>query len=315
MKGRLVAALVIAFSVNAHAVTQLPLLWCDNCTDSQKASATLTYPAGSLVYVADAINQTVDSYQVYTDSRYNSAIMSSAQKQGIMPAAIASKAALWFAPTEPYRSYANSLIAFYSLAPKGWYKSIKLATTGVLTHGGAYDLSAPYSDRTINVYDVIDPGPNQNNLTSWIANSTGSWMNQQSVNLTNLASAFHIVDNNRLPKFEITIKFDDGSQINVKVDLSTTNPHYTIDPKTGIDSHHNNVPATRAAATCSTTGDPGICNYSFDGPGNPTDKQDWQSRMTLLGVTVQGGASSGGHWACTVTGEGPNAVYSCQWFP
>jgi hypothetical protein len=175
----------------------------------------------------------------------------------------------------------------------------------------SFAVTLSYPDQMKNVYDVINPGPNQNFLTSWASHEMDSVMNRWSIDLMNFLAG----DISKLPRLNVIVKFDDGSRIMVDADRRTVHANYTVDENSGRDSHNNYVPATQAAATCSTGGKHGICRYSFDGDGNPNDKKRWERQMTLLGVTIQGGAGSGEHWACIMSGEESNAVYLCRRFP
>jgi len=290
-------------SLNASAVTQVPLIWCNGCTASAKQTAAMNLHMPGTVYVGDTTAQRVDAFNVWSD--INDSVTPYVRE--------------WNADTtstaEPYLSTAQRMIAFYNAAPKGWKKNLTITTAGTVSGTGVNESYISYSDRSKNVYNVIDPGVDQNNLKLWIGNTLTAFFQGAVEGALQIAEAFHVVDANAITKVVVTVKFDDGSQIDVDVDYSTTTISYKIDSTTGIDSHHNNVPPTLAAATCSIGGDHGICTYDFDGPGNPSGKQNWQSRMTLLGVTVQSAPTSGGHWACVKTGDGPSAVYSCQWVP
>lgn len=290
--------------ISTHAIATTQLLYCNGCTGGAKQTAAMNTHFVGNVYVGDTATQEVDAFSVYSD--INDSVTPHVRE--------------WYAdafvPVDPYLSTVNSAITFYKASPVGWKKSMKLTSAGVLSGTGASYTGTPYPDQTKNVYNVIDSGVDQNNLLNWTSSSMQAMISDfLRGQLVRLTSEFHVVDQNALPSITVTITFADTSKINVLVDYSTSPTSYTIDPKSGRDSHNNNVPATKQAATCSTGGQNGICTYDFDGPGNPTDRQHWQQRMILLGVQVSGGPGSGGKWACVVTGEGENTVYSCSYEP
>ena len=306
MKGKLLCStLILMGAVQAHATTLLPLAFCTGCSAAQEESTALSMGLGN-VYVADVQARTVNAYSVYADVDDSTRPPTHVRYADLTPG------------SEPYLSAARGAVNFYNMAPKGWTKSLNLSTSGVLSGSGVNDIVVPYSDGTKNVYNVIDPGVPQNSLTNWVKNSAGSYANGYMMNFIGLAGTFHVVDMTAVQKIVITVTFQDGSKIDIDADFSTTNPTYTVDPKSGRDSHGNNVPATRQAATCSTGGQNGICTYNFDGPGNPTDLPNWTQRMQRFGVTIGTGGTGGsphGTWACVSTGEGENTVYYCQFIP
>ncbi|HEX6834793.1 MAG TPA: hypothetical protein VF132_14745 [Rudaea sp.] len=300
----LVASSGVFAAPAVHAVPQLPLLYCNSCSEAAKENLALDQPAGTKVYISDLVTQTVEAYSVTTDRDDSKS----------PPRQV--KIADSIAPSEPYLSTAKAAIAFYHQAPIGWTKHLTLTTAGTISGTGASDIVTSYPDKTKNVYNVILPGRDQNVLTDWTKNSLAQFVNSAAENVISLAANFHIVDLSTVTKFVITVKFEDGSHVDIAVDYSVTNPRYSIDPKSGRDSHNNNVPTTREAATCVSDGGHGACTFDFDSPtGNPGDRSSWATLMTMLGVGVGAGSSAGGHWACTSAGEGASAVYSCQEVP
>ncbi|TLY50195.1 MAG: hypothetical protein E6K53_11335 [Gammaproteobacteria bacterium] len=283
----------------------------------QDAAKNATGPSGT-VYVGNVTARIVQAYNVYTetdDSHYPYTHVKIADP---------------VSGTSPYQDVGNSLIAFYYSAPVGWSKSYaadldgnvaassallavkaqaaKSTTVRVTNRSGAkpQGLYSPYPNSNINVYDIINPGVGQNNLTDWASGLAGTFMNGFGQDLVNLAATFKLADLSHDYKIEIQINFNDGSHITLKEDFSTTNPKITVDPTSGRDSHNNNVPSM-------TDPNAGISTYDFSGPGNPTDYWNWRSQMALLGFQISDTPSSGTHgWACTVTGSGPSAVYSCR---
>lgn len=294
-------------SICANANT-VPLAWCDGCTATQMQDTAKAQvgAAGGTVYVGNLSTRAVQAYYVHTE----------VDDTGSPPYPHI-KHADPVIGTSPYQDVGNALISYYYAAPAGWEKSLGANLGGSFSGPQANFISAPYgNDRNINVYDVINPGVAQNNLTDWAKGWKTTYMNYIGVNLTGVLQAFKAVDTSHLPSIRVEITFNDGSRITLKEDFTTDPPTVTADETSGRDSHNNNVPATKAAATCNG----GVCTYSFDGPGNPTDFQNWNKQMNLLGFTVVGGSGSTGGgsggwhgWACVKSGDGEKAVYTCTY--
>ncbi len=297
------AALLLAATASVRA--EMPtLIYCNGCDDAEESAAAVSAGLGT-VYVSDLVAKSVNAYSVFID----------VDDSTRPPARI--KEASRITPTEPFLTVAKGANAFYNYGAKGWNKSVTLTSSGKFTGLGAADVVSAYPDPNKNVYDFIDPGPTQNSLISWTKNGTSQVMNRIAIGLIDIAATFHIVDSAAVPKLKIEVDFSDGSHISIDADFSTTNALFTVDPKSGLDSHGNNVPATKEAATCSTNGVHGICRFNFDGPGNPSDRGDWENRMWMLGVQVDSGSSGGGSsghgtWACVKSGDGADAVYTCE---
>lgn len=289
MKKIFVGLTLTLAGISAHAVGPtgpITLTWCDSCTDAQMQQIATNVGYGDLIYV---LNGPANIYHVYSMGIANGHLTA--------------------LPASGYftnNNVAAGLLSFYQAQPAGWHKSFLSNIHGNF-EGTALSMSLPYSHPSINVYDVINAGPEQNYLTDWLLGAPGTLGNQVSNGLLNMASSFKLVDSSKLPTIEITVLFNDGSKITVKEDFSTTVAKATVDITSGRDSHNNNVPASKVAGVGS-----GVGMYNFSGPGNPTDSDSWRRQMGLFGYSFSG---SGLQWACTVVapvGGSGDAVYTCK---
>jgi hypothetical protein len=280
----------------------LPLVWCDGCSTAQQATLAGAQVTSGTVYVGNTDAGTVHAFNVYID-----------ENDGTSPPT-RTKVADPVAGTSPYNQVGQAMINFHRQSPQGWHKSVVLTLDGNM-RGAPYakSLSVPYPDPTANVYTVINSGPNQVKLTNWAGGLVSTAFNAAGSFLSSIGASFKLADVAHAPKIEVEVEFNDGSHIDLNEDFSSTNPKITVDNTSGIDSHNNHVPATRSAATCSAGGDHGVCEYSFNGPGNAGDYQNWKNQMGLLGVSVGGSSSGGGQWACVKVGDGDSAVYTCTY--
>jgi len=261
-----------SFALSAHA-TKPSLLWCDSCSIPQQKAAALTRPEGETVYVGDVVNRTLSAY-VITVTSYDDSYNPPRPIIRAVPTAL----------TSPYNDVGNALITFYNTTPVGWTKRLDL------NYG-------PYSMST-NVYDVVTPGTNQNVMLDWVSHQQGPLFQQLDNSLLSIFAAFRVIDATKLPNVTFVIHFNDGSKITVTVDFSTTPPTYKVVQNSGIDSHHNTVPSTLPN---------GSLLFSFAGPGNPTDQQDWIQLMTRFGYDIP--ISPGAYWACTNSPAGLHCVH------
>ena len=270
--------LIAGFSILAAAcanyamATAVPIVWCDGCSDPQKNVKALSQPEG-VVYIGDVIGRNLHAYDVWSDI----------DDSQTPPRRI--KYADPIALAAPYQDAGNALIEFYNISPMGMQKNIGFN----------------YPDPNTNVYSVAIAGARQNNLTDWVSNQPYAVSVELRDRLENVGSIFHIADGTRIPTIEFTITFTDGSRIDVKVDLSASNPHYTVVLNSGRDSHNNNVLSTVS---------PNPQQFGFSGPGNTNDFQNWLNQMNALGYVVGAGGRLD-NWVCTMRGGGVKVTYAC----
>jgi hypothetical protein len=279
-----VAIALVAIGFNVHAAKPL-LVWCQGCSAIQRQDLARKQGAGNTVYVGDTVNKSVTAFDVYIDV------------EDTVPVT-RKKVADEIAPNQQLVSAIDSGIAYYNTIPVGWHKRL---------HANADD----YSSSLQSVYDVIDAGPRQNQLLDWL-NGGSSWSTDAYL-LTGWVrtgfAMFHLVDLSAAPTLGGTIHFADGSQVDGYYDNVTGK--IKIDPDSARDSHHNSVPYLGSDGRIHNLGG----QHEFDATtGNPADIQNFLDQLSLLHVPIIVGGDSAPHhgWACTKSGEGPDAVYTCQ---
>lgn len=141
-----------------------------------------------------------------------------------------------------------------------------------------------------NVYDVINSGPKQNAFLSWLDGVPTYSISSILTSATKAASVLHITDTSNMPTLSFTITFEDGSHIGAYVDFSQQPPQLVINENSGVDSHGNNVPATKSAVAGS-----GVQKYNFGGRGNNTDRGNMRQQLGFFGIDPPASIE----WACT----------------
>lgn len=294
-----ICLLFAAFSVHAAAPN---LVWCNNCNATQMRAAAAHAGLG-ITYVGDPVKRMVNAYETYVDT-VGTALVGT----------VATGAAVRRLRTDPvyaepeYVGYINTAMDFYNASPRGWNKNLTVYTNKPSANDVYYDKP------DVNVYDIINPSPEQNRFLAW-ENSINSSIAGTLLQATLLSlSNLHLVDLNKFnyPTVVITVKFDDNSQIDLIVDSSTDPPRLKLEQDTGLDSHDNNVPYLDRNGNIQGLGG----SFDFVGAGNPNDLQDFLNMMALFGVPIRNAgspAAGGAHgWACTRSGEGPKSVITCQ---
>lgn len=242
------------FALTLYACTALaqaapaPLVWCNGCTEAQKADKARVQPLGP-AYVGDLIQRTVDAYDVYMDVN-----------DGYSPPRREKRAER--TPIDAsHAAVGTALIDFYYSGTSGWAKHDTVS----------------YPDGARNVYDAAINSPAQGAMLDWIA--TQQWSGTAGVRFINLFAIFQIVDANAVPIQEVMITFWDGSKIVVALDYSTTTDRFKVVDDSGRDSHGNIV--------LSVASDRPI-RFEFPGLGNPNDPRNWHRHMSLLGYAGSG---------------------------
>src|SRR5690348_9629820 len=205
--------------VSAHAAVRPTLLWCDGCTAPQKRAKAATQSVGDTVYVGDTVANTFVAYSV--GLRLDDSV--SPPRQIVSPHLITADPA--------YADMESALLQFYNHAPVGWSKRIELN----------------YPDPFAGVYDVVAISPAQNSMLDWVDSNNGYLINQLPIRIEQVVSVFKIIDPSKMPAMRITVRFTDGSRIDVDINYVTTNPDYRVVDDSGRDSHNNTVLSHRTS--------------------------------------------------------------------
>jgi len=266
-----ISAFTLLFS--GQALAALPTLaWCNGCTDSQKKNKAAEYPIGTTVYVGDVTNRSQKGF--FIDQGWT-------ETQPTQPYAKPTP----FTPAPPQSDVISAMMEFYNITPAGWSKAI--------------DYNYPVSN--INVYKVVNPGPNQNNLTDWVGRQPYTQSLEVRAGILAIGSTFTPAKSSELPKTTFEIEFTDGSTITVEADYSGRTPRYKVKLNTGRDSHNNDVLSTPDGMGHGH-------EFDFSGPGNPSDYANWLYQMgTFLHYDVP--VSPGSFWACTNSPAGLHCVH------
>ena len=282
----LLAAALSVLGLNAFAAPP-NLVWCNNCSGVQMQAAASKAGIG-ITYVGDPVNHIINAYQTYFDVEDTVPVT----RKKVTDQIVADR---------EYVGYINTAFDFYDAKPKGWNKHLTVYTN----NPAANDVY--YYDPDVNVYNIINPGPQQNNFLDWErsinTSLAGTILQATLLSLSNL----HFVDLNKFnyPTVVITVKFDDNSQVDLEVDASTDPPHLKLDQDSARDSHNNNVPYLNRNGQIQGLGG----SFVFTGAGNPNDLQNFLNEMAAMGVPITDGSSQPHGWACTRVGDGS---YVCQ---
>lgn len=289
MKKVLLGAILAGLAISAEAETPPVLVWCDGCSDAQMQQTAKSAIGSGTVYVGNINSRTVQAYSVYSESETN-------LKAGGTGDSLLVKQADPIPGTAPYQATAEALVTYYYAAPVGWGKAFTATTDGkVRSMDGVQRASGvSYPVPGVNVYDVVLPGAEQNDLTNWVEGLTSSSLNSIPANIESMASTFKLIDAGHMPTVQFRINFDDGSHIDIKEDFSTADAKASVVDDSGRDSHNNNVPSSKDSAV---GGRHGASTYRFSGPGNSTDHQNWLDHMNLWDIPVTT-SGTGNNYKC-----------------
>lgn len=259
---------------NAYAATKPALLWCHDCGQDQKSRLARTVPAGTNVYVADAIKKTVEAYYV---SQYDELIDGTTKVIHIKY--------LEPIPQDPVAVDAiHGAMDYYNAAPVGMTKIIPS--------------TKEYSG---SVYDVANAGSaDQNNFSDWVNVQVGK--NNAIAGLLNVGfqalTMFHVLDANSTPVLGYKITFADGSTVLASWDRKTAS--FKLDPDAARDAEGNAVPYIGLDGLVHNLGGNRVFDlYSQVGK---SDLNKFMGQLSLMGVPVGSPSASG--WACTKVSEG-----------
>jgi hypothetical protein len=282
--------IILLLAVSPVWATQPLLIWCQGCTPDQQQAAALKNAPGNTVYVGDAVNKTVNAYNVYIDVEDTSPVTRK-------------KAADQIAPNQQLVTAINYAIAFYNSAPAGWNKHLQVS-------------ARDFSQNLTTVYKIADAGPDQNNLVTWL--NGGSNFGADVYLLTGWVrtgfAMFHVVDLSASPQLAGTVNFSDGSHINAYYDNATGK--IKLDPSSAEDSHGNNVPYLGTDGKIHNLGG----HHDFDPTvGNPLDQTNFINQLNNLHVPIildgvgsggsGGSGSSPSHWVCVY--DDAHKQYTC----
>ncbi|MFT3790580.1 MAG: hypothetical protein QM741_05800 [Rudaea sp.] len=283
MKGTVIAVLLSAAAMEAHAVT--PLIWCDGCTRAQKIAKAKTYGTGD-IYIGDLTARTFQGFTIFE---------------------VASGDATQFDPPPSDLAAGQQLISYYYASPQGWSKGFQMDLAGHVSSNGSHVTNVNgYPNPNTTAWDVAFPGPQQNNFTDWAAQTYGAIFNYYGSLLGDLASIFHLLDTSHVPSVTTEITFNDGSRITLKQD-TTTNGKIVVKvvQDSARDSNNNTIPTNRNAVT---GGAGGRAYYQFSG-SNSSDFQHWAQALSDWGIPISG--SGGGTYTCTSSVDDAGVHVSC----
>ncbi|GEM_PF-5034997 len=277
-----VFSVTLGFTSQAFAIPDL--VWCQGCSAQQQNQAAMRAGRGT-VYVADAINRTVVAYNVHTETDDS--------KQPPRPVLVADQ----IAPDPVIVNGLSDAIRYYNTPPVGWQKHFN------------------ESVRDGSVYNIINAGRVQNDFADGF---NASWRNANADlamllgRTVQILASLHLVDLYAAPNLTVTATFKDGSRVDFVFDRDTSKLKLQTD--TARDSHNNSVPYLGADGQIHNLGGEHDFNPST---GSPMDQQNFVNQIGRLGVQILstggGGGSGGIHgWACVKSGDGPDAVYTCQ---
>jgi hypothetical protein len=274
----------LGFAETASAVPDL--VWCQHCSPQQQAHAAIAAGIGT-VYVGDAVNKTINAYNVYTD----------VDDSKTPP--VRTKVADLVAPDKTLVADLGNAIKFYNVQPVGWNKH----------YNADVDVT-----KWKSVYNIINSGPNQNQFVNWTNGYAVVSADMVSLlgDVVQSLATFHLVDQSAGPGLTGTYTFSDGSHVDFTFDPVTGK--LKLDPSTARDSHNNDVPYLVTDGQIHNLG--GEHDFNANA-GSPTDQQNFLNQLGRLAVQIihtgNGGSPHHG-WACTKSGDGPDAVWTCQYY-
>ncbi|NII12154.1 hypothetical protein [Oleiagrimonas sp. C23AA] len=276
--------LIFCFIFLPFDAMAIPYIPCDGCTNAQMIAAAKSHGVG-LVVVGDVISKGAVKYRVYQDY----------QPQVVMNSRRPSLYVDYEVMTDAEVSAFSAVVHFYQGSPEGYSKNINYRIVGsnqvmITDKGSVRPFSTPetavnlvYPNPDVNIYDVINPSPAQNQFLDSINRSPGFTMNNLAHLAESAASVFTFVKD--APRIQATVTFRDGSHVGIYIANQGGTDQLMVNEKSGVDSHGNNVPATVSAVTGGDTGADSQ-TYDFSGPGNPTDQQNMWDQIGRFGIPI-----------------------------
>jgi hypothetical protein len=137
-----------------------------------------------------------------------------------------------------------------------------------------------FPDHDATVYDVVVYGAKQKQFLDYFLTPGVQQFQTATGYLLKIISFASLFDADKLPATVIAVKFNDGSGITIKLDISTTSPQYVIDESSAYDSHGNRVPVRQQQIQ-------GIrSEYNFQGAGNTGDRPKMWNQLLGLGADL-----------------------------
>lgn len=316
MNGRKLAVLATAsLAFFTHSVFASNYIQCDTCNYTQMENAAIAHGVGRYV-VGNVTTNAVYAFQVYLGTAPN-VISGNSLTPDVTSHLYAEDGSLTSQDTAAFTALYN----LYNAVPVGYQKqyTLQIVPAGTpLTDVALYKplsafassvhpMAQPapgtakvyYPGTGENVYTFINSGAPQNGMLNWVGSQNVLGINSAFANLVN-SSVLHTIGG-ETPQVYVTVVFTDGSHIGVYVDFSQSPPAITVNENSGVDSHGNNVPATKAAITGS-----GKQIYDYAGSGNATDKPHMLSQLSSFGVTIP--AETTEIWECMPESDGVRCI-------
>lgn len=300
---------------------------CDGCNQDQMANAALANGVGRVI-VGNIPGNDVAAFRVYGGTHAN--VMPRGPQANLATKLYVDDGSI----TQNELTAFSKFVEFYNAFPVGYRKQYNLqivpagSPTGPSINVSAISSKIPvnpvvkssspgyfspmgipvpgngtvnYPTPGTNVYSVINSGPAQNAFLGWIGNLGMFNISNTLTDFAYMLSVFHVTNINNMPMVSFTVTFTDDSRIGVYVDSSQLPMQILINQKTGVDSHGNNVPASKDAVAGN-----GRQDYNFLGNGNPADMGQMNSQIGAFGIPVP----STWIYACTNIGGGSiNCTY------
>jgi hypothetical protein len=107
------------------------------------------------------------------------------------------------------------------------------------------------------------------------------------------------VDSDSTPRSVVTVTFEDGSTLELEMDLGSYDPKFKVTKDSGRDRSNNTVLSERRMTPVL---------FEFDSSSS-SDYNNWMSWMNLLGYSMRDANQGAGHvYACTSSAAG----YRCE---
>jgi len=252
----ILAALLLFFGFTGHAAAQdVKAVPCNGCSSQQIKSIAKTAGNGDHYYYNLSGGTFVGYYVEKLDTQGNQYIAVPIQPEQWMLDE-------WAAILVFYRGNGNSL------------------------HGPVTASASSVGGGSVNAYDVVGSSQDRNRVSDALAN------NPRMIFTSVMSSYGRVIRlaNVATPDVDltVTVNFPDGSHAVYKFNWNTKKWEYVAD--SAVDSHGNSIPET--ATDFSNNGAGG--SFSFTGPGNSNDVNDFISRAHSAGVSITNGIA----WVC-----------------
>jgi len=317
------AAPQAAPQANAQVVSRVTYS-CDGCIaggqlndrDLEGALAMKQVGAGTYFFAVDGPNHTSVAYQATMIDALNNSRQPHRELTG--------RRYLVMKPVaNPFTDLADTMLSFYRAQPAGWTKAFTPSASQLRLGRGIVALTEPtptasltFPDASINVWNVTAGGADQNGFLGW---ANGQMTGKVAVAQQYLHEVTqHLATSGTYgfpPTVFSTVRFTDGSSIQLVADTRTATGQFRVDRSYGSarDKNNNNVPIGRQDVGGQRIGDTAMYNYNDD----PKDWQQFLKRAQLWDVKFAGTPSQpqGPTLTCTATtDERGNSISHCQFY-